>query len=90
MPQRLKLSEQRTLLKAIPLTLKKRLKKHCNDCEMKGKGLKDILKSAREKLGYLAKELGPTVFKEFIIPFLKEKYMSGTGLRLAGQRKLKK
>ena len=51
---------------------------------MKGEGFSDILKSIGRVLGPIAKEIGPTVLKEFVLPFLKKK-ISGNGLKLSGQ-----
>lgn len=65
----------------------------CVRCEvMKGNGMMDILKSVVKVLGPVAKEVGPKVLKEIVIPFainkIKEKIegKKGDGLRLAGQR----
>jgi len=51
---------------------------------MQGKGLKEILKSIGTVLGPIAKELGPIVIKELIIPFIKKK-LAGGALKLPGQ-----
>ncbi len=59
---------------------------------MRGDGFMDILKSVGSVLGPIARELGPTVLKEFVLPFVKKKLGGkglsppGAGLRLAGQR----
>jgi hypothetical protein len=58
---------------------------------MRGEGLKSILKSIGKVLGPIAKEIGPTVLKEFLVPLtskmLKKKLgLEGGALRLAGQR----
>lgn len=65
----------------------------CIKCQlMKGSGMGDILKSVIKVLGPVAKEVGPTILKEIVIPFainkIKEKFegSKGDGLRLAGQR----
>jgi hypothetical protein len=50
---------------------------------MRGEGITEILKSIGDVLGPIAKELGPTVMKEFIIPFIKKK-IEGKGLNPAG------
>jgi hypothetical protein len=94
MPARLKLSEQRALLGALPKSRIKALEKHCLKCQMKGQGIKEILKSASQILGPIAKELGPTVMKELIIPMLKKQMgmglsLPGGALKLAGQGKKK-
>lgn len=64
----------------------------CVRCEvMKGNGMMDILKSVVKVLGPVAKEVGPKVLKDIVIPFainkIKQKIegSSGDGLRLAGQ-----
>lgn len=82
-------AQQRSLLRALPTTRKNACKKHCQACQMKGSGIKDILKSIGNVLGPIAKEIGPTVMKEFILPMLLKKLKGegrGSGLRLAGQR----
>lgn len=65
----------------------------CVKCEvMRGKGVVDILKSVVKVLGPVAKEIGPKILKEIVLPFaikkVKEKMegSKGDGLRLAGQR----
>jgi hypothetical protein len=61
---------------------------------MKGEGIKSILAKVKKALGPIAKEIGPVVLKELIIPFLKKKAglsgKAGKGscggtLKLAGQ-----
>jgi len=91
MPTKLTLAQQRALLRALPASRKNAVKKHCSTCEMKGEGFMDILKSIGKVLGPIAKEIGPTVLKEFILPFIKKKAgmglkVPGGSLRLAGQR----
>ena len=102
MPKRLTLAEQRALIKALPKTRMDALKDHCRSCEMRGEGIKDIMKSAGSALGSIAKEIGPTILKEIIVPLLKKKAglgislpgagisLPGAGLKLAGQGKKKK
>ena len=69
----------------------------CVRCElMKGNGMVDILKSVVKVLGPVAKEVGPKLLKEIVIPYaiskIKQKIEGnrsphgGDGLRLAGQR----
>ena len=66
---------------------------------MRGDGIADILKSVGSVLGPIIKEVGPTVLKEFVVPFIMKKIekkmaskkgdglkIPGSGLRLAGQR----
>lgn len=91
MPTRLKVVEQRRLYDALPQARKLAVKKHCRSCQMKGEGLADIMKSIGKVLGPVAKELGPTVLKEIIVPFLKKKIVerfadnpAGSGLNPAG------
>ena len=68
---------------------------------MRGEGFLDVLKSAGKflvkTLGPIAKEVGPTVLKELVVPMLKKKAglglnpagagfaMPSSGLKLAGQ-----
>ena len=55
---------------------------------MKGKGVSDILKTIGSVLGPIAKELGPVVMKELVLPFIKKRIESsrkGNGLKLSGQ-----
>lgn len=91
MPTRLTLPQQRALLRALPASRKAACKKHCQACQMRGEGLMDMLKSVGRVLGPIAKEVGPIVLKQFILPFIKKKftggrYKTGAGLRLAGRR----
>ena len=96
MPTRLKLSEQRRLYDALPQCRKTALRKHCQSCQMRGDGIKDIFKSIGKVLGPIAKEIGPTVLKEIVIPLLKKKIdgkgisLPGGTLRLAGQGRKKR
>ena len=80
---KLTVAEQKKLLKALPPHAKRTVKAHCRDCQMKGHGLGDILKSVGRILSPIIKELGPTALEHFIIPFLKKK-ISGNGLSLPG------
>ena len=98
MPTRLTLPQQRALVRALPVHRMMAVRKHCSNCEMKGQGIMDILKSIGSVLGPLVKEVGPTVLKELIVPFIKGKMgkglhnagsglsLPGGALRLAGQR----
>lgn len=66
---------------------------------MRGEGISDILKSVGSVLGPVIKEVGPTILKEFVAPFIMKKIkqkinkskkgdglkIPGSGLRLAGQ-----
>jgi len=77
----------------IPEQRKIAAAKHCVRAQMSGGSLKSILKTVGKVLGPLAKELGPTVLKEFVIPILKQQIglglalPGGGALRLAGQRR---
>tara|TARA_R110000764_G_scaffold10527_1_gene32079 strand:- start:469 stop:828 length:360 start_codon:yes stop_codon:yes gene_type:complete len=93
MPTRLTNPQQRALLNALPAHRKNAVKSHCQSCQMRGEGFMDILKSIGGVLGPIAKEVGPVVLKEFILPFVKKKIAgkglspAGGSLRLAGQGK---
>jgi len=83
--------QQRSLLNSLPASRKTALKKYCRACQQHGDGIKDILKKVGNFLGPIAKDVGPKVLKEFIIPLLlkkaKEKYgidPTGKGLSPAG------
>jgi hypothetical protein len=77
--------EQRKLMHALPAHRIAAVRAHCSKCEMRGEGLASILKSMTSVLGPVAREVGPTVLRELVVPFLKKK-IAGKGLRLAGQR----
>ena len=79
----LTVKEQRKILRDLPVSTKNKCKMHCRKEQQSGKGISDILKSIGNVLGPIVKTLGPTVLKNFIVPFL-EKKMRGEGLRLAG------
>ena len=55
---------------------------------MKGEGVKDIIKKMETVLGPIVKEVGPTVMKELVMPYIKKKMKGkgkkGGGLQLAG------
>ena len=82
MPTKLTIAQQRALLRALPMSRRNAVKRHCRACQMKGQGIKEILKSIGAKLGPIAKEFGPTVLKELVIPFLLKQ--AGGGLTPAG------
>ena len=92
----LTVKEQRKILRDLPVSTKNKCKMHCRQQQQSGKGISDILKSIGNVLGPIVKTLGPTVLKNFIVPFLEKKmtgYARGEGLRLAGDnrpRKIKK
>jgi hypothetical protein len=96
MPTRLTTPQQKALLNALPTSRKNAVKAHCQSCQMRGEGFMDILKSIGSVLGPIAKEVGPVVLKEFILPFVKKKIAggglnpAGGTLKLAGQGKKKK
>jgi len=82
--------QQRALYAALPASRKALVKKHCKACEQRGEGIMDIFKSIAKALGPIAKEIGPVVLKELIMPFLKQKAgIKGKGLKLAGAGKKK-
>jgi len=88
----LKLAGSRGSKGGRPLTPKEMMiiKKTCNECAMKGEGLKKIFKKTKKVLGHpVVKAIGSVILKEVIIPYAKEaikNYMAGNGLKLAGQR----
>ncbi len=85
--------EQRRMYDALPESRKKALAKHCKSCEQRGEGFMDVFKSIAKFLGPVAKELGPVVLKEILMPLLKKKAglePKGKGLKLAGEGKKKK
>ena len=93
--KRLSLPEQRKLLQSLPKHRLGMVKKHCESCEMKGEGVKEIIKKLESVLGPIVKEVGPTVLKELVMPYLKKKMkgkkggaltLPGAGLKLAGVR----
>ena len=100
MPTKLSLAQQRALIRALPQHRKMAVKKHCQSCQMRGEGITDILKSVGSVLGPVIREIGPTVLKDFVAPFIMKKIkqkisgskkgdglkIPGSGLRLAGQR----
>jgi hypothetical protein len=79
-------SQQRAILAGLPASRKMAVKKYCRACEQHGDGIKDILKKVGDFLGPIAKDVGPKVLKEFIIPLLlkKAKEHYGVGLSPAG------
>jgi hypothetical protein len=98
---KLSLPEQRSLYNAMPMSRKNAVKNHCRSCEMDGEGIKDIMAKIGSVLGPIAKELGPKVLKEIVVPLLmnyaKKKAgigsglsPAGGGLKLTGQGKMKK
>lgn len=86
MVKRLSQTQQRAILAGLPASRKMAVKKYCRACEQHGDGIKDILKKVGDFLGPIAKDVGPKILKEFIIPLLlkKAKEHYGVGLSLAG------
>ena len=74
--------EQKAILKGIPAAQKKAVREHVRNLHQSGSGVMDILKSVSNFLGPIISQVGPTVLKEFIIPFIKK--MSGNGVELPG------
>ena len=74
--------EQKAILKCIPAAQKKAVREHVRNLHQSGSGVMDILKSVSNFLGPIISQVGPTVLKEFIIPFIKK--MSGNGVELPG------
>ena len=74
--------EQKAILKSIPTAQKKAVREHVRKLHQSGSGVMDILKSVSNFLGPIISQVGPTVLKEFIIPFIKK--MSGNGVELPG------
>lgn len=72
MIKKLSLPQQRALVKALPPHRISAVKKHCQSCQMKGQGIMSILKSIGSVLGPIVKEVGPTVLKELVVPFIKK------------------
>lgn len=83
MPSKLTVAQQRALYRALPASRKLAVKRHCQQCQMRGDGLFSILKSIGKTLGHVGKEIGPTVLKEIIAPLVVKKY-GGKGLTLPG------
>ena len=81
---KLSLTEQRKLIRALPQHRISACRHHCQMKEQSGAGIMDILKSIGSVLGPIAKEVGPTVLRELILPMLHKK-LSGNGLHLPGK-----
>jgi len=79
MPRKLTLVEQRKLVRALPAHRIAAVRSHCRKCEMKGEGILSILKTICKALGPVAKELGPVVLKELVLPLLTKKLFKGKG-----------
>ena len=73
-------------LRALPFSKKQGCRMICHKGRMSGRGVKEIMQSVGRYLGPIAKEVGPVVLKEWLIPYLKSK-IAGNGLKLAGSGK---
>lgn len=87
MPKRLTIAEQRRLYHSLPSHRKKLvedaiLRKHKSG-DMQGSGIMDLVKTAGNALGHLAKEIGPVIIKEVVSAVIKNK-MRGGGITLPG------
>lgn len=89
MVQKLNLRQQRALVKLIPAGRMRAARTHCRSCSQKGTGIMSILKSVVKFLGPIGKDLGKTVLKEIVLPFVVKKVKSkaGLGLSVAGGRR---
>jgi hypothetical protein len=78
--------QQAAILKSLPYSTKKEMERCCKKSQMKGDGIKTILKKVGAVLGPIAKTVGPIVLKEFLIPFMikKAKSYAGMGMHNAG------
>ena len=79
-----------SLLRGMSPCKKQKCRMICRDGRMKGDGVTDILKKVQNFLGPIARTVGPVVLREFLLPYLKKKFKSGNGLKLAGSGKKKK
>lgn len=96
--KKMSVSDQRRLVKLIPDENMRMLQMacchHCDTCkpgeEMKGAGFKKFMKKAGKTLWPIGKELGMTVLKELVVPYIKQRIQQrlqqqqGQGLKLAG------
>lgn len=85
---RLTIREQRKLMKALPASRMAVVRSTCHTCKMRGEGIKEASAKVKKVLGSLAKEFGPLILRELVLPLLKQqiaKRIGGTGLKLAGQ-----
>jgi hypothetical protein len=69
------------------------IKQICSEysSDMKGDGIKDILKKVKSYLVSVGKVVGPPLLKEVVVPLIVKyaKGKAGLGLKLAGQGKSK-
>ena len=80
------LAQQRKIYKALPAAKRSAVTTKCRTCAQRGDGFMSILKSIGSVLGPIAKEIGPVLLKDVIIPMVGKK-IQGNGLKLAGQGK---
>ena len=83
MLKKLSLPEQRLLLKSLPAHRHSVIEKECRACSQKGEGVKKIMKKIGDFLGPIAKEVGPVVLRELVLPFLLIKSKQSIGLPVA-------
>lgn len=86
------LTQQRAVILALPSHHKMQVRKICND--MKGEGVKEVIKKVQNYLTPVVKEISPIIVRELIIPYMIKEGKSylgldGKGLSLAGQGKKK-
>ena len=83
-------SQKKSLLHGLPPSKKLHCRSICKSGRMRGEGIGDILRKVKNFLGPIAKEVGPVVLKEWLLPYLKTKMSSsGNGLRLSGMGRKK-
>jgi len=93
-------SDKVKLVNALSSAHKAKLRRHLREHTMAGKGMSgtgfmDFIKKVGNFLAPVVKAVGPTILKEVLLPLAKSKLglglkPSGGGLRLAGQRRVKK
>lgn len=84
---KLTVSQQRKLIRALPVHRRMTVQRQCRACQMQGQGIKEIMSKARSALGPIAKEIGPKVMKELIIPLLLKKLKEKAGVSGEGRRR---
>ena len=77
--------QKRAILQKLSPAKKKYVRKLCSSCSMRGDGISSILTKVKQYLGPIARQVGPTILKDFIIPYMKKKAFGGNGLKLAGR-----
>jgi hypothetical protein len=78
MVAKMNIAQQKAVLRLMSPTQKKKLKTHCQKCDMAGQGLASMLASAAKFIMPALKEIGLPVFKSLVLPWLSKK-MSGKG-----------